>query len=47
MLGLQEKLCIDGETVFGLLAIVDGEALQEEGAEVGSSAAANSIEQGY
>lgn len=35
---------IDGESELGLLAIVDGEALQEEGAEAGAGAAADGIE---
>merc|ERR1711934_1303046 len=35
---------VDGESELGLAAVVDGEALEEEGAEAGAGAAANSVE---
>merc|ERR1719261_457338 len=35
---------VDGETELGLAAIVDGEALEKEGAKAGAGAAANSVE---
>mmetsp|Transcript_4124 Transcript_4124/g.11639 ORF Transcript_4124/g.11639 Transcript_4124/m.11639 type:complete len:313 (+) Transcript_4124:715-1653(+) len=35
---------IDGESEFGFFAVVDGQALQQERAETGAGAAANSIE---
>merc|ERR1719224_234846 len=35
---------VDGEAELGLAAVVDGEALEEEGAEAGAGAAANSVE---
>merc|ERR1719281_2347587 len=34
---------VDGEAELGLAAVVDGEALEEEGAEAGAGAAANSV----
>jgi len=35
---------VDGEAELGLLAVVDGEALEEEGAETGAGTATNSVE---
>ena len=35
---------VDGEFEFGFLAVVGGEALEEEGAEAGSGAAAEGVE---
>merc|ERR1719201_1607551 len=35
---------VDGEAELGLAAVVDGEALEEEGAEAGAGATANSVE---
>jgi hypothetical protein len=35
---------VDGEGELGLAAVVDGEALEEEGAKAGASAATNSVE---
>lgn len=35
---------VDGEPELGLLAVVNGQALQEEGAEAGASATADGVE---
>merc|ERR1711937_809375 len=35
---------VDGEAELGLLAVVDGESLEEEGAETGAGTATNSVE---